>query len=185
MTDAPNPYAAPSSDLSTPGSGLSSHARAVEIRKEHLRHEASIQGAGSLNLLTGIVLTLAVFAPLVASGEELIMNDSPAWLAFMAGFGLLHLAAGYNLRKLHPRARTIGTLAWIPALLSIPVGTVIGIYVQYLLHSKKGQTILTEEYAEIRKQTPEIKYRSWLVIIVLLLFFLALIGAAFVVASSG
>ncbi len=150
------------------------------IRREHLRHEASLKGAGTLMILGGLLSGIALL--MVIPGPK----PGTAWIAgsdwmIVAVFGIMlvgQLGVGIGLRSLRP-------WSWIPAiivsalsLINFPLGTLIGAYFLFLLISPKGRRILARDYREIVRQTPDIRYRTplWLWIL-LLLIVLAVVGS--------
>ena len=72
-----------------------------------------------------------------------------------AGFG----GAGYLLRKLDFRARILGSFMALAGLAALPIGTVLNGYVLYLLHSKRGRTVLAPGYREVVARTPQFQSR--------------------------
>ncbi|MEM6730605.1 MAG: hypothetical protein AAF658_03565 [Myxococcota bacterium] len=189
MSETPptvNPYAAPTSDLSSATSAeeANSYARAVSIRKEHLSHEANLRAAGLLNYLSGGALGfISLFGLATLSGEA---TDTLLTFVLLGALSVLLLASAYMLRALRGQARVVSTLAWLPGLAGFPVGTLISLFVLYLLHSRKGRFVLSGEYRAIRDQTPEIESRSLLGIILLVLLLIGLAGfiAAFVLGAA-
>jgi hypothetical protein len=61
-------------------------------------------------------------------------------------------------------------------LIGFPIGTIINGYILYLLVSKKGSTIFSPEYKEIIALTPGVKYKTSVVVWVVLGIFLLIIG---------
>ncbi|HEX8097396.1 MAG TPA: hypothetical protein VF507_05145 [Pyrinomonadaceae bacterium] len=60
-------------------------------------------------------------------------------VAFSLLFALPPLAAGFGFFKVKPWARTAGFVAGILALLSIPLGTALGVYTLWFLQSEQGK----------------------------------------------
>jgi hypothetical protein len=58
-------------------------------------------------------------------------------------------------------------------------------YILYLLFSKKGATVFSEEYQRVIAATPEIKYRTSIVIWILLALLLLLIGVGLLAVFFG
>lgn len=168
MTD--NPYQAPA--VEAVASPLASDVR--EIRETHLKHEASIKAVGLLCILGGVLL-LGSFAfvsiETIAAGT---LAESPAMgLLFAVAFGTLQLISGIGLRQLQGWSRIPATIVAAVSMVSVPVGTVIGVYVLYLLFSPKGSKVLSAEYRDIVALTPELHYRTsrrfWIFILVAML----------------
>ena len=63
-------------------------------------------------------------------------------------------------------------------LLGFPIGTLINAYILYLFLSKKGRTIYSPEYQEVIAATPHVKYRTSIVVWILLALVVVLIAAA-------
>jgi hypothetical protein len=88
------------------------------------------------------------------------------------------------VRRLKPWARIgSGILSGI-GLLGFPIGTIINGYILYLLFSKKGSMVFSDEYKRVIQQTPHIKYRTSVIILValgllLFLMMLAMVGLFF------
>jgi hypothetical protein len=173
-----NPYQAPAAEIAEVIPGVSPDA--VEIRQEHLGHEASIRAIGLLYFLGAIVLVLsggAYLFALIQGYDGILLGLS----VFFLGFGVLYLWMGSALRALSLKVRHIaGVFAGI-GLLGFPIGTFINAYILYLLYSKKGKMVFSEEYQAIRLATPHMKYKTpvalWILILVLVLAMVALILA--------
>lgn len=144
------------------------------IRKEHLSHEASVKAVGLLFRLGAIVmggagLFMAVGAVMSpgASGPvglvELIVIA-----VFCLGFAGFQLWVGLGLRKLRRSGRIAGGIVAAIGLLGFPLGTLINAYVLYLLLSRKGSTIFSDDYRRVIAATPHLKYRTsiltWIVL---------------------
>jgi hypothetical protein len=125
------------------------------VRAEHLRHETAIQMIGLLYFTAAVCLLAAgVTVAVLTHGEEAVR------VSIM--FGLLAVGFGYSgwlLRRLDTRARYTASLMAVIALMALPIGTVLGGYVLYLVHCKKGRTILSPEYREVIAATPEFQCR--------------------------
>jgi hypothetical protein len=67
-------------------------------------------------------------------------------------------------------------------LLGFPLGTLINGYILYLIFSQKGKTVFSEEYQAVIEQTPHIKYRTSILVWILLGLVLLVIGIAISVA---
>mgnify|MGYP002626290268 CR=1 FL=1 len=176
-----NPYKAPEVAEVAAEAVISDPER---IRREHLKHETSLKGAGLLMLvgalLVGISLLSVFGMPFVySSGGGSARPRGPGLpiLAVVGALLVLQLIAGVGLRRLAP-------WAWIPALivsglavLNVPVGTLIGGYFLYLLIAPKGRRILAPDYREIMRLTPHIKYRTpWWMWLILIMVVLAVVG---------
>ena len=100
----------------------------------------------------------------------------------VAALGVGQFWVGRGLRRLESWARTVSAILCGIGLLGFPVGTLINGYILYLLWSAKGKTIFTAEYRSVVEQTPHMKYKTsvvvWVVLGVLVLLVLAGIFAA-------
>jgi len=158
---------------------------AEEMRKSHLSHEASVKSIGFLYFLGGAAITFAAIAMMI--GAVAGRNQAGAPIVIGVGLLLLALAAGqiivgYGLRRLQPWARIpTGILSGI-GVLGFPLGTIINGYILYLVFSKKGSTVFSPEYQDVIRQTPHIKYKTsivvWIVLGLVLLLIIAGISAA-------
>jgi hypothetical protein len=154
-----------------------------DIRKEHIKHEASVKSIGILYYLGGAALTAvglfgfagAGMGNVVGAGELLIF-------IFFLLLGVGQLWVGFGLRRLRKWARIpTGILSGF-GLLGFPLGTIINAYILYLVFSQKGKMVFSDEYRAVIEQTPHIKYRTsiivWIVLgLLLLLIAFALFGA--------
>ncbi|MCB1227252.1 MAG: hypothetical protein KDK99_15650 [Verrucomicrobiales bacterium] len=180
-----NPYAPPSVDVSL-NPVLDSEAE--QIRKEHLKHEASIKGIGTLYILTAIIVVCGVLFMSFAfwSAGESPDSASPVGLVIilllLGGLGVFHFMVGRGLRQLAPWSRVPTIVLSSIGLLGFPFGTIINGYFLYLVASQKGSMILSERYREIVRLTPHIKYRTsivvWILLGILLLAVALIIGVA-------
>ncbi len=172
-----NPYQAPRVAEVAAEEAISDPER---IRREHLKHETSLKGAGSLIFLGGLLLGI-VAATSVAGFATQAGSISGSEMVLLLVFVILcafQITVGIGLRGLAP-------WSWIPALIasalslfSFPVGTLLGGYFLYLLIAPKGRRILSAEYREVRRQTPHIKYRTpWWMWAILLLVVLVVVGS--------
>lgn len=175
-----NPYAPPQAPPAINlGAPTDDHTRHL-----HLKHEASVKSIGTLYILGGIILFIAmlftVFAP--AENEKALML--PIAVFFIA-IALLQLWLGASIRKLKSGARIPAIILSVIGLIGFPIGTLISAYFLYLLCCQKGKTVFSEEYARVMAATPEIKYRTSIVTwIVLLLLILLVVGVIVMSAKA-
>lgn len=187
MPDAVNPYAPPQArveDVVPPAPD------AEAIRRKYIKHEASIRSCGILDYIGGVVFCLLGVATMATAamsrsvlGTQTVVTLGAVYLVI----GILSIIVGFGIRRLRPWARVASVVLSAIGLLEIPIGTVINGYILYLLVSRKGQLIFTPRYAEIIAATPHVKYRSFLVLWVLLgvLGALILFGVAVALFSRG
>lgn len=183
---AVNPYAPV---IAQPGS-VAQSSQAEQIRRTHLSHEASIQSIGALFLLGAFFVTLAGVFLISVSLYSLITGapqpESPLILlgigVFELTLGILQGMTGFALRKLRSGGRVGGIVFSIIGLLGFPIGTLISAYFIYLLASKKGAYIFSDEYRRIVAETPHVKLKTSIIIWIFLALLLGLIGLGVVVA---
>lgn len=161
---------------------------AEQIRNMYLSHEASVKSVGLLYLLgagIGILLGLLyIVGGLIALGSSVGAASASFafFFVFLAGIvafamSVFQLFLGLGLRRLTPWCRIGAIVLSCIGLIAIPIGTIISGYILYLLLSKKGEFIFTDEYKRVIAATPHIKYRTSIIVWIflgLLLFLLAL-----------
>jgi hypothetical protein len=175
-----NPYATPKAVVADEGTGSEAEA----LRKEHITHEASVKSAGVLFMLGGLV-TLAAAAAMVVPGVP-AAGDRPGFLVIGMAVGILgvsYVAVGWGVRQLRGWAKIPAIVLAAIGLLGFPIGTLINAYILWLLLSRKGRMVLSADYAVIVDATPHIRYRTsvvvWVVLgLLVLLIVLAFAGAA-------
>lgn len=155
---------------------------AEAMRTAHIKHEASVKSIGLLYYLGGAGLTLIGMVMLVSAVSGTAPGrDKPETIGI--GVFMMVLAAGQiwvgtGLRRLRGWARIpTGILSGI-GLLGFPLGTLINGYILYLVFSKKGATVFSPEYQDVIRQTPHIKYKTSIVVWILLGLILLVIIAA-------
>lgn len=198
MSQAPpaNPYAPPQATIgSLPGAVEADEAE--RIRRELLSHETSLRTVGTLHWISGVLalfaalLIVAVFgiALLTEGVEEAFGDEGDVTVVVGLGLVLLYCALGLltawigrGLRRLDPRVKGAAIVLSAIGLLGFPLGTLISLYILYLLLSQKGSRILSTEYHAIIAQTPHIRHRTavwlWIVLALLLIGVVVVIGLA-------
>lgn len=149
-----------------------------EIRRTHLNHEASLQSVGSLYLLGAVVAVINSVAMILQPGPNGI---SLFTLASLLAVAALQCWVGLKLRKLDPTAKIPATVLAALGLFLFPIGTIINLYVLYLLHSGKGKTVFTPEYRAVINVTPQIKYN----VSIIVWLFVGLLGLLFLIGFIG
>ena len=146
------------------------------IRKAHISHEASVKSIGVLYYLGAFcLLALGILGFFNEKGRTLAEQITLG--VFLCALGVLQFWTGVGLRRLRPWAKTpTGVLSGI-GLLGFPVGTLINAYVLYLVFSKKGATVFSPQYQAIIASTPDIKYRTSIIVWVFLGLLLAVLLA--------
>ena len=181
----PNPLGMPP-QVPTQNLGETAHFAAPdheEVRKAHIKHEASVKSIGVLYIVGATFLGIGVGASFFNNSENLPQNT-------VGGIFLLLLLAaqfwtGLRVRKLEKGSRVmVGLLSGL-GLLAVPIGTLINAYILYLVFSKKGKVVFSDEYKEAIAATPHIKYKMSIVVWVFLgLLVLVLLFAAAAVLFS-
>lgn len=183
-----NPYA-PSTQAATsiPQGGPEDADDVVAIRSHFLKHEASVKSIGSLYLIGATVgfcygtaaAGFAVFEVISALNPERLFAGQVtiAISAILVGLSTFQGVVGLGLRRLTPWCRSAALIFAVFGLMVIPIGTVISILILYLLLSKKGAYIFSPSYAAVIAATPQIRYRTSIVVWI----FLALLAALVVI----
>ena len=177
-----NPYAAPAIDVDAVPESRD-EAEALAIRQAHISHEASIKGIGSLWILGGCLAllgTLMQLSALTRGGNAAVVLGT---MLLTGAISLGVLVTGLDMRRLRARARVGGSILAVLSLLGFPMGTLIGCYALYLLHGKKGQVVFGPDYARIVELTPQVKYKTsiivWIALGLLVALLLAGMASAF------
>ena len=176
MSASLNPYATPKAVVADDGAGSEAEA----VRKEHITHEASVKAVGILFILGGLLTLIGAGVGLLAPGAT-AGEDSAVLVAAGLAIGALsiaYLACGWGLRTLKPWARMPAAVLAVIGLLGFPIGTLINAYILWLLLSRKGRMVLSADYAAVVEATPHIKYRTSIVVWVVL----GLLGVLLLVA---
>ncbi|AVP99755.1 hypothetical protein C7S18_22400 [Ahniella affigens] len=185
-----NPYLAPKttvSDWNDPRSDL------VAIREEHVRHEVLLKSIGSLYGLGAVACIFALVATLMTLSSVPEASDGTIFLVLSAliygGIGLGSAFIAYGFRKLKPWVKIPGTILAGIGLLGIPVGTIVNVYILYLIWCQKGRRVLADDYQGIIAQTPQVKYKrsvgDWIALIIVVGLLLVLIGLIVIGMLSG
>ena len=160
-----------------------------QIRQEHIKHEASVKSVGILYFLAATALILLSVSLMTVTLGGSRSSDLGVFFVAASFFGLLLGVAliwvGIGVRGLKSWARIpAGILSGI-GLLYLGLGTIVNAYILYLLFCQKGKTVFSDEYKRVIAETPHIKYRTSIVVWVLLGLLLLLIGMAMVAALVG
>lgn len=186
-----NPYLTPAS--AGEPSGLPPDSP-EHIRRAHLNHEASVRSIGNLCYLVAILWSLgaAVALPNLFNLQRqpdgwasvsVLVGDLLVGLILPGAMAMLLFFGGRGLRKLTRWGRVVGIVIGAIGLAVIPVGTILSIYILYLLLSKKGKMVFSPAYKEVIAATPEVKYKTSIVVwVVLGLFILFVLFAWFMPA---
>ena len=182
----PNPYAPPTAV----GVKTNLNTDAVAIRQAHISHEASIKSFGLLYYLGAVIMIIAAIGMLVMGTTFTPQPSDPGpWFFFIFAFiylvmGGLQFWVASGLRALNQVGKIGGSIYGVLGLLGFPIGTLISAYLLYLLWSRKGQVVFSDDYKKVIEATPEIKYKTslivWVLLIILVIVFVLAIGGAFI-----
>lgn len=151
------------------------------VRREFIKHEASVKSIGILYYLGGVIGFIAgvvCFVGGMSEGrvENLILGPV---LMFIA---VCQFAVGWGLRRLCGWSRIPTVILSAIGLLGFPMGTLINGYILYLIVCEKSKTVFSEKYKAIIAATPHVKYRTsivvWILLGILILLILLIIFAA-------
>jgi len=173
-----NPYQPPEADLDS----ITAPAlvNAEMLRKEHLNHEASIKSIGLLYFIGAIALVILGISSIIGI-DSAAPDLAVASAALLVVLGVLYLWIGTGLRKLKRSVRNIAGVFATLGLIGFPVGTLINGYILYLLFSKKGTVVFSNEYRRVIESTPNIKYKTSIIVWIFVALLIALVGMAVVV----
>lgn len=148
---------------------------AETLRRAHLHHEASVKSIGFLYYLCAFFLAIATATALLALVDG-YHGPRVAMAAVLFALTFVYAWLGRGLRRLDPRVRVGTTILAALSLLSIPIGTLIGAYILYLLHSAKGKMVFSEDYRQVIAATPEIRYRTSKVVLAIVILGVVLVS---------
>lgn len=157
---------------------------AVPVREAHLRHEVQLKSVGLLYYLGGLGMAAAIVAGVLGVIDRKAPQPAPSAailvpLLVYVAFGAGAFAIGYGFRGLRPWVKIPGTIFAVLGLISFPVGTLINGWILYLMHGRKGRTVLGPDYRRIIAATPQVKYRrgvgEWIVLGLLLALLVGLL----------
>jgi hypothetical protein len=152
-------------------------AEPAEItRRKYLNHEASVKSIGSLYYLSAaLCLFSAIVGPFLH--KESLGSSRLLSSLLLIGFAVGFFYMGKQFRALNPKIRIAGVVLACIGLVGFPIGTLVNAYILYLLLSRKGKYIFSDEYKEIILETPHVKYKmskivlffAWLMVGLMLL----------------
>lgn len=185
-----NPYAAPQ-HATIPET---EHASGDDetIRKKYLSAEANIQSLGSLFLLaavfSGVGCAMSLYSVFGVRRGVVIPEVIPSLVvvaAMMIVFTVLYAGTGMGLRRLKVWSRWGATVFSAIGLIAFPVGTIFAALFLYILWSRKANYVFRPEYQRVIAATPHIKYRTsivvWILLGILVVFILLMVGSVFFV----
>jgi hypothetical protein len=162
-----NPYQAPAARLED----LAYTSDAEAVRRAHIRRETSLRSVGILYWLGAALMLFAGAAIMIGSAQDdagMAASLGLVYLLLGAGLGIV----GWGYRELLPWVRWPGGIFSTLGLLAIPFGTIIHAYILYLMFSPQGSRVFAPDYADIRRQTPHVKFKrtplEWAIVLVIL-----------------
>lgn len=183
-----NPYSAPE-ELDTISELGEESSDAEIIRNKYLKHEASIKSVGAIYFLIAFILLLGSAALLfqafnLPNEVEVEEEKAFAFLFFIGmtyfAFSFFYIWIGSGLRSLKNWARITSGIFAIPGLIAFPIGTLICGLILYLMFSKKGAYICTDEYKQVIAATPHIRYRTSILVKIAAALLLVVLGLGLV-----
>lgn len=167
-----NPYLAPTALAAPPALPVDSEA----IRRQYLNHEASVKSLSTLYLFGGILTGIGGLGCAVRPTEEFPLTSGIIFVVI----GSLQLILGNAIRRLQKAARIVAAVLAIPGLIGFPIGTLISALVLYLMLSRKGAMVFSDDYKRIIAETPHIKYKTSIIVWVVLGVFAVVVLAGVV-----
>lgn len=156
--------------------------RDLEIRRKHIAHEASLHSFGLLYYLSMVTMGLVAIGMAAgltdAASNMQEFGTNVAVMVLCAVFAVASFYVGRGLRALNPRVRIPVTILAVIGLLAFPIGTLINGYLLYLVHSAKGKMVFSEEYRGICERTPDVKYRTSIIVWIFVALLVGLIVLA-------
>ena len=167
--------------------GVPASLAAEDIRQAHIGHEASVRSIGVLYLLGAVLLMVAAVGLFFTLATRLAGVDALQMgiFAAMLALGGLQFWTGLAIRRLRPWSRVAAGVVSGIGLLGFPIGTLINGYILYLLFSRKGATVFSEDYQRVIAQTPHVRYRTSLFLWVVLGLVVLLVGFGILAAVLG
>jgi hypothetical protein len=153
----------------------------ASIRRDHIKHEASVKSIGVLYYLGAGLLIIAGILAFVSEEDESLITKVLVGFVLL-GLGLLQLCVGWGLRRLRSWSRIPTIILSAIGLLAFPIGTLIHGYIMYLVVCKKGAVVFSDEYKSVIEATPDIRYKTSIVVWILLGILIAIVGLGLIAA---
>jgi hypothetical protein len=157
------------------------HPAHEALRKQYGSHERQVRaiallywlgaGAGLFSMVAYVVMAATV------SGDGFGPVALLAPVISLPLFGALGLAA-YGLQRLNRLGRILGSVIAFFGLFGFPIGTLINLFILWVLLGKKGSMVFSDEYRAAVASTPHLDYGVSTVTKVFLAILVALIVAA-------
>jgi hypothetical protein len=174
MADPANPYAAPAARVEDAGADSEAEA----IRRAHIGHEASIKAVGFLYYLGGLLVLLGALGGFMGATSARYAYAATGVMIFLVLVAAAQFAAGWGVRALKRWGQVMGCILSGLGLLAFPIGTLISAYILYLLLAKKGRMVFSPAYRDVVAATPHVKYKTSIVVWIVLALLLGLIAFA-------
>jgi hypothetical protein len=158
------------------------------VRRCYLDHESAIKLIGNLYLFFAFTfVTVGLYELFILTTNPVALGPGSGSMVIVItsvflSIGLLLGWSGYGLRRFRRWARITSVGLATIGLLGIPVGTVIAGYFLYLLLSKNGQFVFSDDYQGVIARTPHIKQKVSAVVWLVLGLAGLVIGAAILFA---
>ena len=175
MSYSDNPFASPVAVIEPVYTSIALDNEAEAIRRKYLKHEASLKSIGSLYYLGAGLMTLAVvFVVIVFFADRDFGFAETLIAAIYAALAVGSFVGGRGLKQLDPKVKPLVGIFSAMGLFFFPLGTLINGYALYLVFGAKGKVVLSPGYQEVVRQTPHIKYKTSMIVIVLVIILLSL-----------
>ncbi len=135
-------------------------------RKDHIIHEALVRSVSVFYLLAA--LPLIALGAYGAFGAIALVGSGWALFAVFVtlvwwGIAYLLVNTGIGIWKLRGRSRVVSIVLSVLGLISIPVGTIISVFVLYVMCSGKGQKVFSPSYQHVIAQTQQLRRNNLLI----------------------
>ena len=189
-----NPYEAPDTGISPlPEEGVPLD-QALLIRQAHIKHEASIRSIGILYYIGAALCLIGVaigtwnmihissLRESVGADVALIAAETSRMIVSIVvsiALTIIPIIAAVGIRKLRPWGRVVSIILSAIGLIAFPIGTLINIYILYILIAPKASMIFSPLYKEVIALTPDVKYKTSKAVWIILGLFVLLVLIAF------
>jgi hypothetical protein len=122
------------------------------IRRNHLNHEASVKCVGTLQALSGISAVLY--------GLHFAHTQDSVIAIYIIVAGALQISLGRALRRFDKSTRFIVISLAALGLFAFPLGTLVGAALLYLMLSRKGAFVFSDDYKRIIAATSHLPFKA-------------------------
>ncbi len=150
-----------------------------EFRARYGPHERRVRSVALLYWFVASQFALSVI-PLsyyIWTGEP-PEERSLSFMVFLTlacvGMTALPAVAAWNLQRLNNTGRILGAITAAGSLLLIPLGTIVGAGILWILLSAKGESVFSPTYRDAIVATPDLQFRASRVVVWLVVGFTAL-----------